>query len=90
VAACDRIRSTLGWQPRFEDLQTIVAHALAWERKLSKLPGLSRQSPPLVSRLWSWTKTSPCTAFEIQPKPLRGRVAERDHFPKLPLGVNVQ
>jgi UDP-glucose 4-epimerase len=35
VAACDRIRSTLGWQPRFNDLQTIVAHALAWERKLS-------------------------------------------------------
>jgi hypothetical protein len=35
VAACDRVRSTLGWQPRFDDLQTIVAHALAWERKLS-------------------------------------------------------
>ena len=34
VAGCDRIRSTLGWQPRFNDLQTIVAHALAWERKL--------------------------------------------------------
>jgi UDP-glucose 4-epimerase len=36
VAACDRIRSTLKWQPRFNDLQTIVSHALAWERKLSK------------------------------------------------------
>jgi UDP-glucose 4-epimerase len=35
VAACDRIRSTLGWRPRLDDLQTIVAHALAWERKLS-------------------------------------------------------
>jgi UDP-glucose 4-epimerase len=35
VAGCDRIRSTLEWQPRFNDLQTIVAHALAWERKLS-------------------------------------------------------
>jgi UDP-glucose 4-epimerase len=32
VAGRDRIRSTLGWQPRFNDLQTIVAHALAWER----------------------------------------------------------
>lgn len=36
VAACDRIRSTLKWQPRFNDLETIVSHALAWERKLSK------------------------------------------------------
>jgi len=39
VSACDRVRSTLGWQPRFDDLQTIVAHALAWERKLSKRAG---------------------------------------------------
>jgi hypothetical protein len=37
--ACNRVRSTLGWQPRFNDLQTIVAHALAWERKLSKRAG---------------------------------------------------
>jgi UDP-glucose 4-epimerase len=37
--ACDRVRSTLGWQPRFNDLQTIVAHALTWERKLSKRAG---------------------------------------------------
>jgi len=36
VAACDRIRSTLKWQPRLNDLDTIVGHALAWERKLSK------------------------------------------------------
>ena len=36
VAACDRIRSTLKWHPRFNDLQTIVSHALAWERRLSK------------------------------------------------------
>ena len=35
VAACDLIRSTLGWQPRFDDLETIVTHALAWERRLS-------------------------------------------------------
>jgi UDP-glucose 4-epimerase len=39
VAACDRVRSMLGWQPRFDDLQTIVAHALAWKRKLSKRVG---------------------------------------------------
>ena len=36
VAACDRVRATLNWQPRLNDLDTIVGHALAWERKLSK------------------------------------------------------
>jgi UDP-glucose 4-epimerase len=35
VAAADRARSTLKWQPHFDDLQTIVTHALAWERKLT-------------------------------------------------------
>jgi hypothetical protein len=37
VAACDRVRWTLKWQPRFDDLQIIVAHALKWERKLQSL-----------------------------------------------------
>ncbi|MGJ8598252.1 UDP-glucose 4-epimerase GalE [Sulfitobacter sp.] len=32
-----RIRSTLPWQPKHADLDTIIAHALAWERKLSEL-----------------------------------------------------
>jgi UDP-glucose 4-epimerase len=36
VAACERIRATLKWQPHFNDLQTIIAHALAWERKRSQ------------------------------------------------------
>jgi UDP-glucose 4-epimerase len=35
VAASDRARATLKWQPRFDDLQIIVTHALAWEHKLS-------------------------------------------------------
>jgi UDP-glucose 4-epimerase len=34
VAASDRARSLLKWHPHFDDLQTIVRHALAWERKL--------------------------------------------------------
>jgi UDP-glucose 4-epimerase len=34
VARADRIRSELGWQPRYDDLQAIVSHSLAWERKL--------------------------------------------------------
>jgi len=35
VAASDRARAVLKWQPHFDDLPTIVTHALAWERKLS-------------------------------------------------------
>jgi len=35
VAIADRIRSTLGWQPRHDDLADIVRTALAWERRLS-------------------------------------------------------
>jgi len=34
VAASERIRDALGWDPRYDDLPTIVAHALAWERQL--------------------------------------------------------
>jgi UDP-glucose 4-epimerase len=34
VAASDRAGSLLKWQPLFDDLQNIVCHALAWERKL--------------------------------------------------------
>ena len=39
VAVCERIRSTLGWRPRFNDLETIVTHALAWERSLARRAG---------------------------------------------------
>ncbi|HET7257147.1 MAG TPA: UDP-glucose 4-epimerase GalE [Xanthobacteraceae bacterium] len=39
VAACDRARSTLGWQPQFDDLTRIVSDALAWERGLSQRAG---------------------------------------------------
>jgi UDP-glucose 4-epimerase len=38
VAASDRIRAALKWQPQFDDLATIVTHALAWERKLAARP----------------------------------------------------
>lgn len=30
-----RIKSTLAWRPRFDDLDAIVRHALAWEQKIS-------------------------------------------------------
>ncbi|MXP29679.1 UDP-glucose 4-epimerase GalE [Porphyrobacter algicida] len=32
-----RIRATLPWQPRFDDLDTIVEHALQWERRLADI-----------------------------------------------------
>jgi UDP-glucose 4-epimerase len=34
VAASERVRTALGWRPRFEDLSLIVTHALNWERRL--------------------------------------------------------
>ena len=33
VARAERIRELLGWTPRYADLDTIVEHALAWERR---------------------------------------------------------
>jgi UDP-glucose 4-epimerase len=34
VADSSKIRSRLGWQPKLDDLDLIVTHALAWERSL--------------------------------------------------------
>ncbi len=34
VASASKIRDTLGWRPKYDNLETIVRHALAWERKL--------------------------------------------------------
>ena len=36
VADNSRILATLKWAPQYGDLDTIVSHALAWERKLSR------------------------------------------------------
>jgi len=41
VAACDRVRAMLNWEPRFDDLATIVSHALDWERRLQRVPVVS-------------------------------------------------
>ncbi|HEY7458919.1 MAG TPA: UDP-glucose 4-epimerase GalE [Xanthobacteraceae bacterium] len=38
VARSDRIRGELGWQPQYDDLDLIVTHSLAWERKLPDKP----------------------------------------------------
>jgi UDP-glucose 4-epimerase len=34
VAGADRVRDILGWRPRHDDLDEIVASALSWERRL--------------------------------------------------------
>jgi UDP-glucose 4-epimerase len=39
IADNTRIRATLPWQPRHDDLETIVGHALAWERRLDERRG---------------------------------------------------
>ena len=38
VAKAERIRSLLRWTPRFDDLDTIVRHSLAWEERLEREP----------------------------------------------------
>jgi UDP-glucose 4-epimerase len=38
VAQADRIRRELGWQPRLDDLDTIVQSSLAFERRLLREP----------------------------------------------------
>ena len=38
IAAARRIRDTLRWTPRYEDLAGIVATALAWEKRLLRQP----------------------------------------------------
>lgn len=47
VADTRRIRATLDWTPRFDDLDTIAAHALAWEDKLAaSRKQMSREAVP--------------------------------------------
>jgi UDP-glucose 4-epimerase len=41
VARCDRIRDVLGWQPRLDDLDAIVASSLRWEQQLLETPWTS-------------------------------------------------
>jgi len=34
IAGADRVRKELGWEPQYDDLDTIVRTSLAWEKKL--------------------------------------------------------
>ncbi|WP_319774501.1 UDP-glucose 4-epimerase GalE [Breoghania sp.] len=36
VALAEAVRHELGWSPRYDDLDAIVSHALAWERHLAQ------------------------------------------------------
>ena len=38
IAKADKVRHTLGWKPRLDDLDTIVRTSLEWERKLQISP----------------------------------------------------
>lgn len=37
ISAADKIKKILGWQPRYDDLETIVKTSLQWEKKLKQL-----------------------------------------------------
>jgi len=38
VARCDKVRELLKWQPRFDDIDTIVRTSLEWEKRLQREP----------------------------------------------------
>jgi UDP-glucose 4-epimerase len=42
VADSGRIRALLGWAPKFDDLETIVEHALKWEQRRASAATVSR------------------------------------------------
>jgi UDP-glucose 4-epimerase len=44
VADSSRIRALLGWTPQLDDLETIVAHALKWERRRQSM--MAGTTPP--------------------------------------------
>jgi UDP-glucose 4-epimerase len=44
IADTRRIRETLEWTPQYDDLDTIAAHALAWEEKLLRERGAASQA----------------------------------------------
>jgi UDP-glucose 4-epimerase len=38
VAKCDKVRDVLGWQPKLDDIDTIVRTSLEWEKRLQREP----------------------------------------------------
>ena len=48
IAASERARTTLGWEPHYDDLATIIGHALAWEQKGCEKVGCSDHRPMIL------------------------------------------
>jgi len=74
VAACDLVRSTLKWQPRFDDLRTIVNHALAGAQATKTAPWLRVRRPPLKQSLMlatsgAWTASASTRGWQDEPGP---------------------
>jgi UDP-glucose 4-epimerase len=46
VADSGRIRALLGWAPQFDNLETIVDHALKWERRLASVKAGGTSTSP--------------------------------------------
>jgi UDP-glucose 4-epimerase len=38
IAKCDKVREVLKWQPRLDDIDTIVRTSLEWEKRLQRVP----------------------------------------------------
>jgi UDP-glucose 4-epimerase len=38
IAKCDKVRQVLKWQPRLDDIDTIVRTSLEWEKRLQRAP----------------------------------------------------
>jgi len=38
IAECERIKTKLNWQPRYDDLDIIASSALHWEQRLMRQP----------------------------------------------------
>jgi UDP-glucose 4-epimerase len=51
IANAEKIRTTLGWTPRFDDLREIVRTSLAWERTLAARKRLEPSSPTIQRAL---------------------------------------
>ncbi|MBI5164208.1 MAG: UDP-glucose 4-epimerase GalE [Magnetospirillum sp.] len=60
VADAGRIRTSLGWQPRYDALDTIVADTLAWEARLAETGGPAGPEP---TRFGDWEKGGRCSDF---------------------------
>jgi UDP-glucose 4-epimerase len=55
IAKAKLIREVLGWTPRYDDLEAIVTHSLAWERKLAARNSLGTTGagrPSRGARAW--------------------------------------